>query len=275
MNIQSIVPRGLPEEIIARLHDAVISAAEHRLTARRFLDFEGPLGAGITSIQVGTGIEHEFQTDPTTTRIVAERAVPVPMLFTRFRIPVREILGARDQHLPLSTRSAEDAGQSISLAEERLIYCGDLRFGLFGLANVPGAQSVAMGDWNLAEQAIQDVIRAADHLDAANARPPFSLVLAPHLYNLLFRKYEGSDVLQIEHLRRLASGGVFKSPSLANGALLVSTDVGPLVCTQDLETTFLVPSDASIVFEVSEAIVLRLDEPRAVCRIGEVNPTKS
>jgi uncharacterized linocin/CFP29 family protein len=270
MSIEPIRPEGLPQEIVSRLQDAVTSAAKHGLTARRFLDFEGPLGAGVTSIEVGRVIEHEFWNDPVPTRIVAQRTVTVPMLFARFRIPIREILGARDQHLPLSTRPADDAGQSIALAEERLVYYGDERLGLVGLANAPEAQRVGMGDWNNVGQAIQDVIQAADQLDAVNARQPFSLVLAPHLYNRLFRKYEGSDVLQIRHLEQLASGGVIKSLALREGGLLVSTDVGPLVCAQDMETKFLLPSDAAVVFEVSEAIVLRLDDARAVCRIGNV-----
>ena len=268
MTIQPILPTGLPEEIVERLNNAVVQTAQHGLTARRFLDFEGPLGAGITSIEVGSVIEHDFWRDPVPTRIVAQRTVTVPMLYSRFRIPVREILGTRDQGLPFSTRPADDAAQSIALAEERLIYHGDASLGLVGLANAPESQSMPIGDWNNVGQAIQDVIQAADKLDTANARQPFSLVLAPHLYNLLFRKYEGSDIRQIVHVRRLVTGGVYKSLALNDGGVLVSTDVGPLVCAQDIETRFLIPSDAAVVFEISEAIVLRLDDPRAIVRLG-------
>lgn len=265
MSLQPIPPAGLPVELTNLLSTSVLDTARQVLTARRFLDFEGPLGAGVTAIEVGPAIEHELVSHPATTRLVAQRTLTVPMLSCTFRIPVRELLGARDQNLPLNTRPAQDAGHSLALAEEKLIYHGHPALGLHGLVNAPNAPRITLGDWSSTGQAIQDVIAAADRLDAANARQPFALVLAPLLYNTLFRKYEGSDVLQIDHLRRLAAGGVYKSLALEAGGVLVSPDVGPLISAQDIETRFLLPSEASLIFEVSEAIVLRLDDPRAVC----------
>jgi uncharacterized linocin/CFP29 family protein len=272
MSLQPLPPDGLRPDLVARLATAVNDAARQGLSARRFLDFEGPLGAGVTAIEVGSAIETEMVREPIATRIVAQRTLSVPMLFSKFRIPVRELLGARDQNLPLNTRPAADAGASIALAEERLIYHGHAKLGIHGLLGVPEASRLTLGDWAQPGQAIQDVISAADLLDAANVRQPFALALAPPLYNALFRKYEGSDVLQIDHIRRLAAGGVYKSLALASGAVLVSPDVGPLVCAQDIETHFLAPVDASLTFEVSEAIVLRLDEPRAVCVLEASGP---
>lgn len=276
--IRPIPPEGLTPQLLQRLSDAVVSTARIGLTARRFLDFEGPLGAGVTAIEVGRAIESEIgripagegseARAPTIARIVAQRTLPVPMLHAQFRIPVRELLGARDQGLPLNTRPAEDAGQAIAYAEERLVYYGHEALKIPGLVSAPEISRITIGDWNLTGQAIQDVIAAADKLDAANVRQPFALALAPHLYNALFRKYEGSDVLQIDHIRRLAAGGVYKSLALQSGAVLVSPDVGPLVSAQDIETRFHAPSDAALVFEVSEAIVLRLDDPRAVCLLA-------
>jgi uncharacterized linocin/CFP29 family protein len=265
MSLRPIPPEGLTAELLARLADAVLEAARQGLSARRFLDFEGPLGAGVTAIEVGSAIETEMVPAPVIARVVGQRTLSVPMLYSKFRIPVRELLGARDQNLPLNTRPAADAGQSLALAEERLIYYGQAQLGLHGLMSVPDAPRVTLGDWSKPGQAIQDVISAADKLDAANAHQPFALALAPPLYNALFRKYEGSDILQIDHIRRLAAAGVHKALALESGGVLVSPDVGPLVCAQDLETNFLAPVDAALTFEVSEAIVLRLDEPRAVC----------
>jgi uncharacterized linocin/CFP29 family protein len=265
MTIRPIPPAGLSNELLQRLTDAVLDEARYGLTARRYLDFEGPLGAGVTAIEVRSAFDRELVHEPVPTHIVARRTLPVPMLYSKFRIPVRELLGARDQNLPLNLRPAEDAGQSVALAEERLIYYGHAQLGISGLFNAPESPRVTLGDWSTVGQAIQDVITAADHLDAANVRQPFSLVLAPPLYNMMFRKYDESDVIQIDHLRRLAAGGVYKSLAIESGGVLVSPDVGPLVCAQDLEAHYLVAADASLVFEVSEAIVLRLDDPRATC----------
>jgi uncharacterized linocin/CFP29 family protein len=265
MSIRPIRPEGLSDELVARLTSAVLDEARAGLTARRYLDFEGPLGAGVTAIEVGSTHDREFVHDPVPTHLVGQRSLPVPMLYTKFRIPIRELLGARDQNLPLNTRPAQDAGQSIALAEERLIYYGHAQLGIVGLLNAPESPRVTLGDWSNVGQAIQDVIAGADLLDAANVHQPFALVLAPPLYNMLFRKYVDSDVIQIDHLRRLAAAGVYKSLAIESGGALVSADVGPLVVAQDLEAHFLVAADASLVFEVSEAIVPRLDDPRGVC----------
>jgi uncharacterized linocin/CFP29 family protein len=272
MTLRPVPPEGLTDALAQRLADAVLGTARHGLTARRYLDFEGPLGAGVTAIEVGMLAESEVVRDPAPARLVAQRTLPVPMLYATFRIPVRELLGARDQNLPLNTKPADDAGQALALAEERLIYLGHPQLGIYGLVNAPESPRVQLGDWQDPAQAIQDVIAAADALDARNAHEPFALVLAPPLYNMLFRKYEGSDVFQIDHLTRLARGGVYKSLALERGGVLVSPDVGPLVCAQDLETHYLAPAGASLTFEISEAIVLRLDDPATVCVLSATQP---
>ena len=48
-------------------------------------------------------------------------------------------------------------------------------------------------------------------LDSKGYRGPYGLALAPALYNNLFRRYPGSDLLQIEHLKRLCTRGIVKA----------------------------------------------------------------
>lgn len=48
-------------------------------------------------------------------------------------------------------------------------------------------------------------------LDGKGYRGPYGLALAPSLYNNLFRRYAGSDILQIEHLKRLCTRGIVKA----------------------------------------------------------------
>jgi uncharacterized linocin/CFP29 family protein len=269
MNMHPARPEGLTDALIDRLCAAVSGGAREALTARRILAYEGPIGAGITAIEVAAPVRVQLVTEPAPAHALAQRTLPIPMLYSHFQVPVRDLLGARDQALPLNTAAAAAAGESLAAAEERLIYYGVKELGMEGLATSPGAAHLGLGDWSSPGQAIQDIVAAADKLDASRAHQPFSLVLAAPLYNKLFRKYEGSDVLQIDHLRRLASGGVYKALALASGGLLISPDVGPLVFAQDIETHYQSPGDASFLFEVSEALVLRLDNPGAVCVLDE------
>ena len=61
---------------------AAVEAARDRLTARRFLDVEGPFGVGMTTIEVGND-DYCRQPGPDEAGGIMSRAIPVPMLRRR------------------------------------------------------------------------------------------------------------------------------------------------------------------------------------------------
>jgi uncharacterized linocin/CFP29 family protein len=91
------------------------------------------------------------------------------------------------------------------------------------------------------------------------------LALAPELYKSLFRRYAGSDLLQIEHLKRLCTRGIVKAA--IDGCVLVARDVGSLVIGQDLQVSHLASDAAHEQFAVSESLVLKIEAPDAICTI--------
>lgn len=264
--IEAVHPRGLSDAILTKIEEAILDKAKAVMTARRFLDFEGPLGAGIESLQVGP--VHDRGVRGTRARISARRAIPIPTLYSTFELPRREIEGAIHPGVPLDTGPAEDAAEEVALAEEHLLYYGEKELGVDGIADHPNIQHVPLSDWSTPGGAIGDVIAAADELDRQKKHGPFALALAPTLYNQLFRKYEGSDVLALDHLRRLAAGGIFKSHVLEDSGVLVSPDLGPLVCAQDLLVSFLEVRPSTVRFSVTSAVIVRLDDPAAACLLA-------
>jgi uncharacterized linocin/CFP29 family protein len=264
--IRPVLPRGLSDELIDRIRARVVERACTMLTARRVLDFEGPLGGGIESLEVGP--VHDAPLGETGAKVSARRAIPIPRIYSSFVLPSREVEGAIDPGLPLDTSPAEDAAEEVALAEDHVAYHGVRELGVDGILHHAGTHRVALSDWSTPGGAIGDVIQAADKLDEARANGPFALVLAPSLYNQLFRKYEGSDVLALDHLRRLASGGIFKSHVLEGVGLLLSPDLGPIVCAEDLSVSFLEVRESTLRFVVTSAVVVRLDDPSAACVLG-------
>jgi uncharacterized linocin/CFP29 family protein len=127
-------------------------------------------------------------------------------------------------------------------------------------------QRLGGGDWSSVERALGDVFAAVTKLDDAGYRGPYALALAPALYNGLFRLYPGSDVSQIEHLRRLCTRGIYKAP--IEGGLLVDPRVGALILGQDLEPGYIGQDGVHYQLYLTESIVLRLDEPQAICAIS-------
>src|SRR5690606_16404387 len=93
----------------------------------------------------------------------------------------------------------------------------------------------------------------------------YGLALAPELYNNLFRRYPGSDLLQIEHLKRLCTRGIVKAS--IEGGVLVARDVGSIVLGHDLEVSYLSTDAAHENFAVSESMVLKIEAPDAICII--------
>ena len=87
----------------------------------------------------------------------------------------------------------------------------------------------------------------------------------PALYNGLFRLYAGTDMLQLEHLRRLCQRGVYKAA--IEGGVLVDPRVGKLIIGQDLMAGYIGQDGVHYQLYVTESVVLRLDEPRAICTI--------
>lgn len=50
--LRAVILHNAHEEVVMqRLSDAVLQTVRHGLTARHYLDFEGPLGAGVTAIE--------------------------------------------------------------------------------------------------------------------------------------------------------------------------------------------------------------------------------
>ena len=68
---------------------------------------------------------------------------------------------------------------------------------------------------------------------------------------------------QLEHLRRLCQRGVYKAA--IEGGVLVDPRVGKLIIGQDLMAGYIGQDGVHYQLYLSESVVLRLDEPRAIC----------
>jgi uncharacterized linocin/CFP29 family protein len=259
----------ITSELMDRIEDAAISAAREILSGRRIIDVEGPYGTGLTTVEVGND-DRCREPGPEEASAVVSHALSVPMIYRRFAISKRRIAAFQETGQPLNLKVAEDAAQAVATREEDFIYHGQSDFRLGGLLTVEGRQNVKGGNWDNVDEVLGDVITAVNVLDGRGYRGPYGLALAPELYNSLFRRYAGSDLLQIEHLKRLCTRGIVKAA--IEGCVLVARDVGSLVLGQDLQVSHLTSDAAHEQFAVSESLVLKIEAPDAICTI--VNEAK-
>jgi uncharacterized linocin/CFP29 family protein len=122
---------------------------------------------------------------------------------------------------------------------------------------------VPAGDWDNADQALGDVLKAVAALEQNGFLGAYALALPPRYYNLLFRRYEGSDVLQLEHLKKLCEAGVYKA-EIAR-PVLVDPQVGRIVVGQDLRCGYSGTDGIHYQLFANESVVLKIEEPGAVC----------
>jgi uncharacterized linocin/CFP29 family protein len=260
---------GLDEAIWKRIDAAALHAAAERLTGRRFLDVDGPYGLGLTSLESGPeerlADADQSVTDDELAVTVGSRALPVPMIQQPCALSVRRIEGHRQLSLPLDLRPVEDAAEAVARREERMIYHGVPQLGLDGLTTVAGRNEIPSGDWQDLSRALGDVLAAVDRLDAHGYGGPYALALAPEHYNALFRRFEGSDMLQVDHLRRLCEGGLYKAS--IEGGVLLDPRVAKLVIGQDLRVGFSANDGVHLKLFVSESLVLLLDDPKGICTL--------
>jgi uncharacterized linocin/CFP29 family protein len=254
----------ITSELMNRIEEAAIVAAREILSGRRIIDVEGPYGVGLTTVEVGND-DRCREPGPEEAGAVVSHALSVPMIYRRFAISKRRIAAFQETGQPLNLKVAEDAAQAVATREEDFIYHGQSDFRLGGLLTVEGRQNVKAGNWDNVDEVLGDVITAVNVLDGKGYRGPYGLALAPELYNSLFRRYAGSDLLQIEHLKRLCTRGIVKAA--IDGCVLVARDVGSLVIGQDLQVSHLASDAAHEQFAVSESLVLKIEAPDAICTI--------
>jgi uncharacterized linocin/CFP29 family protein len=251
------------------MEEAAVSAARDILTGRRIIDVDGPYGLGLTALEVGND-DLCRQPGPGEASAVLSHALSLPMIYRRFSLSRRRIAAFREMGQPLNLKVVEDAAQAVAMREEDFIYHGQPDFHLHGLLTATGRNTLHGGDWSSVDQVLDNVIAAVTP-STARYRGPYGLALAPALYNNLFRRYPGSDLLQIEHLKRLCTRGIVKAQ--IEGGVLVAKDVGSIVLGQDLQIAYLTPDAAHENFAVTESLVLKIEAPDAICTITPAGKT--
>lgn len=256
---------NLPASLWQEIDEAATKAARDKLTGRRFLDLEGPFGPGLTSIEIGND-DYCRQPKEGEAGAVMGRAISVPMLRKSFLLSIRRVAGYVENGQPLDLKPVEDAAEAVADREEDFIYRGQPDRQLAGLLTQEGRSHIDGGDWTGVERALADVLAAVTKLDEAGYRGPYALALAPALYNGLFRLYPGTDIVQLEHLRRLCTRGIYKAP--VEGGVLVDPRLGALILGQDLRAGYSSQDGVHYHLFLSESIVLRIDDPPAICTIS-------
>jgi uncharacterized linocin/CFP29 family protein len=266
----------LSEEQFAHIRNEVIREARRTLVARRFLGIYGPLGP-LESVRLETyaadrdaEIDLVGRNDPEPIVALSETYVRVPIIYKDFILHWRDVELSRKLDAPLDASRPIRAAHFVADREDQLLFNGEPRFGISGLLNAEGRNSVPRGDWGKFGVAYRDVVAASETLLADNHHRPFALAVSAKDYAALICQRESQFAPELDSILRLCDDGVYTSPVIPDGkAVLLSTGDQnfDIAVAEDVNLTYLGERDQDYPFRVYECIVLRIKRPKAICTI--------
>jgi len=239
------------------LDTTMIEAARSQLAGRRLLGIEGPFGLGLKAIPLTDCAIEEG--------IAASPVIPVNLVTGSFFLNRRDIAACERDRLPLDTGPVAFAAIACAAKEDAIIFSGIQDTP--GLLAAEGSASLALGKWDKAGDAADQVIRAVTLLDDAGFHGPYCMGLAPARYNLLLRRYPQGDGTELDHIRKITGGDVVKAPVLKKGGVLLASgrQYCSIVLGQDMSIGFNGPAGDAFEFSITESLALRIRETEAIC----------
>lgn len=265
----------LTEKEWEKIDELVVSTARTHLVGRKFIPVFGPFGVGQQVVandlytgEEGSNVDMSGDGESTPLGTGQRQYLQLPIIYKDFQIHWRDVETSRQQDMPLDCSLAAAATAFLADTEDDLIFNGRVDIGAVGILNVKNRNQLNKGDWNQPGQIFADVVKATEILTTDGFYGPYALVLSPKLFALANRVYENTGRLELEQIKEIVMGGVFRSARLApDQAVLVST--GPqnmdLAVSQDLITAYIDTNNLNHIFRVMEMVALRIKRPASIC----------
>jgi len=253
------------EAVWRKIDQIVTDVVRSQLTARRLLYVDGPVGMGFKAM---TGPDHQIRADHKQgeVNVVSSEMMPVVDIESTFTLSARDIASFEQQGAPLDAGAIANAAIILARKEDDILFNGIRELGTKGLTNAAGVQTIQLESWNNIGTPINNIIGAVNRHDGAGFHGPYTLALAPTLYNSLFRLYPQGNLTEFQHLQTFITDGIIKSGALSSGGVLLASgrQFASIVLGQDIITGFVGPQGRSFEFVISESLTLRLIQPAAV-----------
>jgi uncharacterized linocin/CFP29 family protein len=239
------------------------AALTSNLSARYAVDFDGPHGYELSSVNVGRLSPHDSNEHPF---ISAGVRLVQPLLEVRapFRLSISELDHAARGAEDLDTEPLLEAARRLAAFEERAIYYGYPAAGIVGLMSADGHPHVALGEQPA--QYPESVARAILKLSEGGVTGPYVLVLESHIYRMLAG--DVSAYPPLPRIEKLLNGPVLHSPVLKGGVVLSKRGGDYRVSVgQDFAIGYEAHDASSVDLYLTETFTFRLLSPDAVVRL--------
>ena len=245
----------------AAIEDDVIPKLKTQLAARKLVDFSGPSGWGLSSVNLGRARPIG---EPATGLEASQRVVlPLVELRAEFTVSRRELedvdRGARD----VDFSALDDAAAAMARAENRAVFHGYPDAGIRGLVEVGTHEPIGLeSDPN---RYPAEIARAVDVLREAGIGGPYGLAIAPEIYTAIVESTEHGGYPLFEHLHQILEGPVVWAPGIDCGVVLSQRgDDFVLDSGQDIAIGYRRHDAEDVALYLEESFTFRVLEPDAV-----------
>jgi uncharacterized linocin/CFP29 family protein len=238
----------------------------HYLTARKLVDFSGPLGWDRSALGLGRvadvadapaeGVEGRI-------RLVQ----PLAELRTVFTLE-REEIDAVERGAPdADWDPVVDAARRAALAEDRMVFRGFPAAGVRGIVETSPHDPVTI-DTDYSRYP-NYVAMAVETLKRAGVAGPYAIALGPRCYTGVIETTEHGGYPVLEHLRLIVEGPVLWAPAV-DGAVVLSLrgEDFELVVGQDLSIGYLDHDAQRVRLYLEESATFRAPSPEAAIALA-------
>jgi uncharacterized linocin/CFP29 family protein len=251
---------------------AVDDEARARLTAllaaRRLVDFSGPHGWQVSSIDLGRTVDID---DPDMGLSARQRVVQT---FVEVRAPFsvsrRELDDIARGATKPDLEGITHAAMRLATVENRAVFHGWAQAGITGITEASSHEPIALSPNPMDYPAA--AARAVNALRIAGIEGPYGVAVGPEGYAQIVETTEGGGYPLVRHLQEILGGPVVWAPGV-NGAVVVSQRGGDFrfESGQDLSVGYFGFDADDVQLYIEETLTFQVVEPDAA--VALIAPT--
>jgi len=253
------------ESAWSSIEDEATRTLKHFLTARRLVDFEGPLGWDTDAAP--RGHVEEVTDAPVGIRARIRTVRPLVEYRAELWLERSELdaieRGARDADLG----PVRDAARRLALAEDQAIFHGNRAALIPGIADSTPHVKLPIGD-DYGDYP-RTVARAIAMLQTSGIGGPYAVALGPRCYTGVIETTEMGGYPVLEHLRLITSGPVLWAPAV-DGAVVLSSRGGDFELTlgQDAVMGYVDHDETNVHLYLEESFTFQILAPEAAVHLS-------
>lgn len=255
---QSLAP--ITSEAWEEINDQARQTFKNVLTARKFVDIDGPKGLDFSAVSLGR-LSMKENKDKKGVNYGINKVLPLIEVRKPFVLDLWELDNAARGAEDVDLESLEIAATELAKFEDEAVYYGFHESGIHGLKESSGYDATTFPD--SAKDLLKTLGRVITQFQNNAIEGPYTLVVSPEKWHFILSQIEGYPL--INQIKTLLGGNVIQNPNVKD-AFVVSErgEDFKLTIGQDISIGFDSANTKDIKLFFTESFTFQVLEPNAV-----------